>query len=95
LNATIVAAGSLDPVESAVNEFAIQHLRDAGLSEEVINQHREGKPVSIADREVALRFKNALFNDKAQLAKLYAGDTELRRKVATMNMLLSLPIQST
>jgi hypothetical protein len=65
-----------------------QVLRDLGLSNGVIRQAFEGKPVSADEYNAVKNLRTARMSDKVWTAKLLAGDFEAKRELALMNIVM-------
>jgi hypothetical protein len=91
LNGTIVGANSNTISQPEAHE--VEHLRSAGVSEEIVQQFIKRDPIPEGERAIALQWKASHLRDRAWLDKYNNGDIEARRQMATCNMLLTLPVK--
>jgi hypothetical protein len=64
------------------------------VSDDVMQQIAEGRPVSAAERDLGIQWLKQLAGDKVRSAKLLAGDTELRRQMFSASVLVSSPVKA-
>ncbi|WP_213740945.1 hypothetical protein [Bradyrhizobium sp. dw_411] len=86
-------AGPIDPHAQEHSSDVLEHAREMGVSEEVVQQIKEGKPVSQFEHDSVQRWKNSHMKDPAFLSKFFDGDFEARKQVFLANVTLSLPIK--
>jgi hypothetical protein len=96
-------AGTVEEVAAAaakVNDDAhladfIKGARDRfPVSDDVIQQIAEGRPVGAAERDLGIQWLQQLAGDKERSAKLLAGDTELRRQMFSASVLVSSSVKA-
>jgi hypothetical protein len=80
------AAALADFIKGARERFPV--------SDDVIQQIAEGRPISAADRDLGISWLHQLSTDKERSAKLLAGDTELRRQMFAASVLVSSPVKA-
>jgi len=97
------SAGTVEAAAAAaakVNDDAhladfIKGARDRfPVSDDVIQQIAEGRPVGTAERDLGIQWLQQLAGDKERSAKLLAGDTELRRQMFSASVLVSSPVKA-
>jgi len=64
------------------------------VSDDIIQQIAEGRPVGAAERDLGIQWLQQLAGDKARSEKLLAGDTELRRQMFAASVLVSASVKS-
>jgi hypothetical protein len=78
------------PSDPTSVETAIDHLRaHADIPEEVAQQLRDNKPVSIAEYRLAEQMKVKLFRDKAWVQRYLDDDRQAATEIALVNIILS------
>jgi hypothetical protein len=74
-----------------------EHLQASSgyqLSDEVLAEFRENRPVSPAEYKLAQQRLDSRKNDPTWLAKYMRGDHEAKKEVALINSILSRPIRT-
>jgi hypothetical protein len=89
------AAATVKANDAAALADFIKGTRDRfPVSDDVMQQIAEGRPISAADRDLGIQFLQQLGADKERSEKLLAGDTELRRQVFAASVLVSSPVKA-
>jgi hypothetical protein len=82
-----------DPAAAPIDQHVLDHAREIGVSEEVVNQIKEGQPVTQFERDAVMRWKTSHMKDPEFLRKYFDGDYEARKQMFLANVTLSLPIK--
>jgi hypothetical protein len=90
INRVLVGPG---PAEAPVEALVLDHAREIGVSEAVVEQIQKGEPISQFEHDTVSRWKAAHLKDPAFLRKYFDGDYDARQKMFLANVTLSLPIK--
>jgi hypothetical protein len=74
-------------------EQTLADFRGLGLRPEVIEEARQGAPVSQYEHDEVVGLKNRLFADQAWVARYMRGDREAARQMALMQIVLASPVR--
>jgi hypothetical protein len=80
------------PPDSSI-EARIATFRSFGVDESVLQQVREGKPVSEQEYVLAQHKKTSLMQDRAWVQKYLDGDQDARRTMAMISIILGSKIK--
>lgn len=81
------------PVTEPVDPDIIEHVRSAGVSDEVVKQVETRRPISQEEYDMVARWKTAHLKDPAWRQKYFDGDYEARKQMMLANITLSSPIK--
>ena len=89
LNAKIAPPSPAPPVDPGT----LNHVRDFGVSDDVVKQIETRQPVSRAEYDATARWKAAHLKDPAFREKALSGDYDVRKQLMLANIILSSPIK--
>jgi hypothetical protein len=89
LHAKIAPPAPAPPVDPGM----LNHVRDFGVSDEVVKQIETQQPVSRAEYDATARWKAAHLKDPAFREKALSGDYDVRKQLMLANVILSSPIK--
>jgi hypothetical protein len=83
----------LPPSPDPSVDIRIGMWRSHGVGEDILAQVREGKPVSAREYELAEHKRTSLMSDKGFVQKYLDGDSESRRTMALISIILGSKIK--